>query len=157
MSVDLRKIVEYSSYCINCVASMDKQRELARRVRTRARQLFQVLTYQGLPYLFAYVGGKAGERSLQSLYDVLQRGGNPSDVGRELAENIKNLRLSEEDASYALYGASMIYILSKITGRDFKKRLEELVYDYGFDKLIQKVSYEVAKWLKFFAEAKLPE
>ncbi len=155
MSLDLRKIVEYSSYCINCIASMNK--DLAGRVRTRARQLFQVLTYQGLPYLFAYVGGKAGERSLQTLYEILQKGGNPSDISKKLAESIKNLRLSEEDASYALYGASMMYILSKITGRDFKKSLEELVYSYGFDKLIQKVSYEIAKWLKFFAEAKLPE
>ncbi len=156
MSVDLKRIIECTAYCINCIASMN--RDLARRVRTRARQLFEVLTYQGLPYLFAYVGGKAREKNLHIIYDLLHKGRDPSTIGKEIDEKItKDLRMSEEDASYALYGASVMYVLSRVTGRDFKVSLEKLVYEYGFDKLIQKITYEIAKWLKFFAEAKLPE
>ncbi|NPA69406.1 MAG: type III-B CRISPR module-associated protein Cmr5 [Crenarchaeota archaeon] len=156
MSIDLKKIIEHSAYCINCIASMNK--DLARRVRTRARQLFEVLTYQGLPYLFAYVGGKTGEKNLQIIYELLSKNGDPSNVGREIHDKIvKDLKMSEEDASYALYGASIMYVLSRVTGIDFKTSIDKLVYEYGFDKLIQKITYEIAKWLKFFAEAKLPE
>lgn len=150
-----RDIVKCSAHCINCVYYTNE--EIARKVRTRARQLFEVLAYQGLPYLFAYAGGKAGERALVALSKIICSESEPEKCGQELARAIRENKLSPEDASYGLYGASIICILSKVTGTDLTScSLEELIYKYGFDRLMQRLSYEVARWLKFFAEAKLP-
>ncbi len=155
MSMDIQSIIKYSAHCINCISKL--RIDLAKRVRTRARQLFEVLAYQGLPYLFAYIGGKSTERGLQTIYDVICRDGDINELASELERKIRELRLSDEDASYALYGASLMCVISKTMGINLKCSLEELIYRHGFDKLVQKISYEVARWLKFFAEAKLPE
>ena len=156
MSLNLQEIIKYAAHCINCISKLEIGRiEVARRVRTRARQLFETLTYQGLPYLFAYVGGKATERRLFELYDTICKDADTESIAKELLDKIKGM--SDEDASYGLYGASIMCIISKVTGINLRCSLEELIYKYGFDKLIQQVAYNAAKWLKFFAEAKLPE
>ncbi|GEM_PF-5849324 len=152
--LEKEKLIRIASHCINCISHL--QPSLRRGVRTRARQLFEVLEYQGLAYLFAYVGGKATERALREMYISMCKDGEPSEIAKELDSIRRRYGLSDEDASYGLYGASLMCVIAKIMNEDFSKRsLEELIYNYGFNKIVRKITYEVARWLKFLAEAKL--
>ncbi len=163
MSLHTKDVVRYSAYCISCIAALveksQQYEDIVRGVRTRSRQLYEVLVYQGLPYFLAYIGGKASERKLRELYEVffknLDTFSQPIAVASELADKIKNM--SREDASYGLYGASFLSILSKVMNKKFDISIEKLIEEYGFNKVVYRLSYEIVKWLKFFAEAKLEE
>jgi len=150
-----KEIMEYTSYCINVVTKL--RNEIKGKYRTRARSLYELIAYSGIPLSMAYIFAKSSEELLLKCYEQLLKDYEKSIDINEVVKNVENiLRTSgDEEASYALYGASIIFTLSKLTAKKFSS-MDELILHYSFDRLTRKRILEIAKWLKLFAEAKLP-
>lgn len=161
--MNLQDIIRLSAYCVKIA----KKTDVAKEFRQRARSLFETLVYQGLTYTLAYCGGKALENCIFSIckelregFDKLSKASFTSDleeqVTTEVASKIEHIKC--DDRSYGLYGASLIFIITTILRNiKFEEKLDKWIYEYSIqNKIIQRIAYEAAKWLKFFAEAKIP-
>ena len=151
-----KEMIEYTSYCTNIVARLQRE-EVKKGYRARARNLYELMTYSGIPLSLAYIFAKSSEELLFKCYErLLEDYEKRTDISEAVKGVEDILRASgDENASYALYGASIVFTLSKLIAKKFSS-MDELVLHYSFDKLIRRRILEIAKWLKLFAEAKLP-
>ncbi|NPB00416.1 MAG: type III-B CRISPR module-associated protein Cmr5 [Crenarchaeota archaeon] len=132
---------------INNIVNIFKDEGVLKHFRTRARQLYEALVYQGLYQITAYCAGKAGYAELMNVYNTLTR---PTEL-REALSKIKD----DEGRSYALYGAVLLRVLTDVCNLedlsklDIDKLLEKLIEE----QYLEQVAYMVAKWIKLCAEA----
>ena len=149
-----RILVESAVYCLD-VASQITNDDVKKRFRSRARTFFELITYSGAPLSLAYLSAKSGEKLLFKFYRILLEGyGRPaSDVASKIDEESGDG--GPEEISYALYGASLLLILTKLRGEEYK-RIDELVSIKAFDRLFQSQLEKAARWVKLLSEAKLP-
>jgi len=153
--ISTQDFIKYSLYCVNVAkeASVSKTK-FGESYRARARSIYEMIVYGNIPLTLAYLSSKASESLLLECFRILKENYDKvSDASKNLAPLVR--KISHEQMSYAAYGASILLIISKVLGLDFKS-IDPVVSEIAFDKLAQKYIIEAAKWLKLFSEAKLP-
>ena len=153
--ISTKDFIKYSLYCVNVVkeASAEKTK-FGESYRARARSIYEMIVYGNIPLALAYLSSKASESLLLECFKIFEENYDKVlDASKNLIPLVK--KTPHEQMSYAAYGASILFIISKVIGVDFKS-IDPLILEIAFDKLAQKYIAETAKWLKLFSEAKLP-
>jgi len=123
---------------------------VTQRFRTRCRQLISLIYYSGLAYTLAYIASKAGTHVLDYALNVSE----PEKIARQ----VEQAGLSEEEASYALYGAFLLTALKQIgvpgvsDAATFLDLLRKLNYP-GTTLVAEGKILRFGEWLKRLAEA----
>ena len=165
------EIIRLASLCVDIA----KKLEIDKDFRTRARQFPEIIVYQGLPLAMAYLLAKstgegiAGVEVVKELYKLLFNN-LPDKSVDEVVKLIKSKysewrnegkKLDADALSHAFYAASLMLMMSKMYNG---KKIENLDYFLTsldtrgftvFNKVVQRIAYDAARWLKFFAEAKI--
>ena len=124
--------------------------ELKRRFRARARSLIADLYTSGAAYVVTITAARSSAKAVEEGLRV----GEVSELVKPSAKEL-GLRGAEE-ASYALYGASLLYALravNLISSSDLSGVIRELLGN----KMANRVAVLAATWLKRFAEAYIYE
>lgn len=120
-------------------------------LRTRARQLYEALTYHGLYQVIAYCAGKALYQNLLNVYNALSARDFES-LKNELTKALSNIK-EAEDRAYALYGGILLQVLSDLCNLKVSENLDELISNLITNQYLEQVAYMIAKWIKLCAEA----
>jgi len=150
MSEIVKDVVE----CIELVADLGKVKdgsEIASGFRTRARSIPSVLFTNGFTYTITLLAA----RSSRSLIELGFRDSCKAIVN-EAAKMFNEGRADEEETSYGLYGALLVYLLRKmeaIKASNFKELVTESIDNTALDLK----AWQVIEWVKRFAEAYIEE
>ncbi len=129
----------------------DRESKTLQALRTRARQLYEALTYHGLYQVVAYCAGKALYQNLLNVYNALSARDFES-LKNDLTKALSNIR-EAEDRAYALYGGILLRALSDLCNLKVSENIDELISSLIINQHLEQVAYMIAKWIKLCAEA----
>jgi CRISPR type III-B/RAMP module-associated protein Cmr5 len=150
MSEIVKDVVE----CVELVANLSKVKggsEIASKLKTRARSIPSVLFTNGFTYTITLLAA----RSSRSLIELGFRDSCKAMVD-EAVKMFNERRADEEETSYGLYGALLVYLLRKmraIKASNFKELVTESIGNTALDLK----AWQVVEWVKRFAEAYIEE
>ena len=150
MSEIVKDVVE----CIELVAGLGKVEggsEIASRFKTRARSIPPVLFTNGFTYTITLLAA----RSSRSLIELGFRDSCKAMVD-EAVKMFNERRADEEETSYGLYGALLVYLLRR-TGAIKASNFKELVTESIGNTALDLKAWQVVEWVKRFAEAYIEE
>lgn len=142
--------------CINAVVSnYGSSGGIAERVRTRARSIPEEAFARGLAYALTFTASKGGK----DIMEVGLRIAKCEDVVNTIKDIVDKRanRPGEEELSYGLYGAIVLYIAKStgiIKGDKFENVLHEILEKPA---VVEMKMWNVLDWLKRVAEAYIHE
>ncbi|MCS7111680.1 MAG: type III-B CRISPR module-associated protein Cmr5 [Ignisphaera sp.] len=156
--MESKLMVEQVFSCINSIieryAGSKNRAGVVKRFRARARSLPQEVFSRGLAYTLVYIAARSSR-------DAVERGLEEKitecrDVVNSVGELADKTNMGEEELSYALYGAVILY-LAKRLGIVKLNRLESIVCEALNNVVLEVKMWPVIDWLKRVAEAYISE
>ena len=138
----------------NLDPDVKKSFEVKKSFRTRSRELITEMRFKGLAYTLVLIASKSSTQAIEELL-------KSSDVD-SMISMINNKAFKErsrlsgyEAVGYALYGATLLKIISEIGYLDTRNTvsLKKIIEDALNNSSLQVIALEVAKWIKRIAEA----
>ncbi|MEM1741591.1 MAG: type III-B CRISPR module-associated protein Cmr5 [Desulfurococcaceae archaeon] len=135
--------------CINQITSKyGSSTDIARKIRSRARSIPAYSFTKGLVYSLVYIAS----RSSKDLVEI----GLKAQKCEEIIVKIMEDKMSNEEKSYAIYGAILLYIAKKLNivkGEGF----DEIICDITRSPVAEIKMWSVLDWFKRFTEAYIHE
>ncbi|MEM4620986.1 MAG: type III-B CRISPR module-associated protein Cmr5 [Desulfurococcaceae archaeon] len=136
--------------CINQITSKcGSSTDIVKKVRSRARSIPSYSFTKGLVYSLVYIAS----RSSKDLVEIGLKAQKCEDVINEI---IMKKEVGNEEKSYAIYGAILLYIakeLNIVNGN----RFDDIICDITKSPVAEIKMWSVLDWFKRFAEAYIRE
>ncbi|MEM0235916.1 type III-B CRISPR module-associated protein Cmr5 [Thermofilum sp.] len=147
--MDEKTLLDSILECINYIVSKHgPSSDIAKKVRTRARSMPEYSFTRGLVYALVYVASR-GSKDLVEM-------GLKAQKCEEIIDKIDETKKGNEEKSYAIYGAILLYVAKKLNivkGDTF----ERIIYELTESPAAEIKVWSVLDWLKRFAEAYIHE
>lgn len=138
-------VAEKAFECIESIMNTFKDSsDVPKSFRSRARSIPTDQFTKGLHYVLTLLAARSSKNWIEK--------GLQSNNCEEIAQSVKNSKLSPEEGGYALYGAVLAYIL-RSTGLTNAKTFKDLVYEALNNPIINTRSTLILEWIKRLAEA----
>jgi len=124
--------------------SKDLDKDVAKSLRARARDMYPDLVTKGFSYVLVLCASRG---DLSVVESGLQGSGC-----QELLRLVKKKGLKSEDASYALYGALLLMSMSKM-GFLHGTKFSDVIRNALDDPVLDSAAYGLMDWIKRLAEA----
>lgn len=149
------EVIRVVSECVSTY-KMEFDRDVLRSFRSRARESPALMFSRGLAYAIVYVAS----RSSETVFGIAFNARGCADLCARLREHAGAEEIRAEELGYALYGALLTFaikaygIVVEAGSGDLFKSLVEV---FLRDPVANAKAFEVAEWIKRFAEAYITE
>ena len=148
MSNQLKGVIELALECVENVAALvshEKLKEVAKKFRSRAREVPAYVFTHGFVYTITLLAARSSKT-------LIEYGFTQSRTCSEVVTSVISQKGSLEELGYGLYGAVLIYIISK-AGFSKSKNFEELVKESLNNSILDAKAKYTLEWIRRFAEA----
>ncbi len=148
--MDEKLLLDSILECTNQIISKyNSSSEIAKKIRTRARSMPEYSFTRGLAYTIVFIASKSSKDLVET--------GLTAQKCEDVINKIKESKIgSEEEESYAIYGAVLLYIAKKL-GIVKGNKFEGIVYDVMRSPVVEIKMWSVLDWLKRVTEAYIHE
>ena len=139
---------------VDCFEELNKaivDTGVKKSLRARARNMAADIYYQGVAYTIAVCAARSRREAVE--WGLFSEGGE--DIVKGVSKYIAHE--DREGLSYAIYGATILYLLKQLGFFERAQSLEEVLRE-ALEKahLINERAGQVALWIKRLAEASFP-
>lgn len=152
-----KPLIELVLECINVVvSSYGSSKEVVKKIRTRARSIPEEAFIKGLVYALTFTASKSGK----SVIEIGLKATKCEDIIntiKDIVNKSTDSKPSEEELSYGIYGAILLYIAKSvgiIKGDKFEQVIHEMLEKPA---VVELKMWNVLDWLKRIAEAYIHE
>lgn len=150
-------MVELVLECINAVVSnYGSSKGVVEKIRTRARSIPEEAFTKGLAYALIFTASKSG-KSIMEIGLKVTKCEEIINTIKDMVNKRTDTKPSEEELSYGIYGAILLYI-ARSMGIIKGDKFEQVIYDV-LEKpaVIELKMWNVLDWLKRITEAYIHE
>jgi len=148
--LQLKTIIELTLECVENIAALSSQKEcrdVVKKFRSRARETPTYAFTNGLAYVITLLAARSSRNVVEHGF---MKVGSCSDIVNKVIS--ERGALKDEELSYGLYGAILVYIIKKadlIASNNFGELVREALNNSTLDVKVR----PVFEWIKRFAEA----